>query len=96
MQDLFLQHDLADATHVLLTGDSAGGVGAMNNADWIGSMLRYVSCPQSASCMALVAVTALDALIGQPAGGVPGSINAGRACSSFAELLSVAGIAPHI
>ena len=45
MQDLLLQHDLAEATHVLLTGDSAGGVGAMNNADWIGSMLRYVICP---------------------------------------------------
>ena len=41
MQDLFRQHNLAQATHVLLAGDSAGGVGAMNNGDWIGSMLRY-------------------------------------------------------
>lgn len=41
MEDLFQQHGLANATHVLLTGDSAGGVGAMNNADWIGSMLKY-------------------------------------------------------
>ena len=54
-----MQHDLAQATHVLLTGDSAGGVGAMNNADWIGSMLRYVICPQNASCMALVLMIAL-------------------------------------
>ncbi len=41
IEDLFEQHGLANATHVLLTGDSAGGVGAMNNADWIGSMLKY-------------------------------------------------------
>ena len=48
IEDLFQQHGLADATHVLLTGDSAGGVGAMNNADWIGGMLRY-KCLQSSS-----------------------------------------------
>ena len=41
IEDLFQQHGLANATHVLLTGDSAGGVGAMNNADWVGSMLKY-------------------------------------------------------
>lgn len=41
LEDLFLQHGLGNATQVLLTGDSAGGVGAMNNADWIGSVLRY-------------------------------------------------------
>lgn len=40
LEDLFLQHGLGNATHVLLTGNSAGGVGAMNNADWIGSVLR--------------------------------------------------------
>ena len=45
MEDLFLQHGLANATHVLLTGDSAGGVGAMNNADWIGGMLKYAPIP---------------------------------------------------
>ena len=41
MEDLFEQHGLPNATHVLLTGDSAGGVGAMNHADWIGTMLKY-------------------------------------------------------
>ena len=47
LEDLFQKHNLTGATHVLLTGDSAGGVGAMNNADWIGEMLRCAPalCP---------------------------------------------------
>ena len=46
-EDLFQKHNLTGATHVLLTGDSAGGVGAMNNADWIGEVLRCAPalCP---------------------------------------------------
>ena len=45
--------------------------------------------------MALAAVIALSASTGQSASGVPGSVNAGKACSSLAELLSIAGVAPQ-
>jgi hypothetical protein len=38
--DLLSQRGLFNATHVLVTGDSAGGVGVMNNADWVGGLLR--------------------------------------------------------
>lgn len=38
--DLLSDRGLSEATHVLVTGDSAGGVGAMNLADWIAATLR--------------------------------------------------------
>lgn len=38
--DLLTQRGLTNASHVLVTGDSAGGVAAMNNADWIGNVLK--------------------------------------------------------
>ena len=37
---LLQDHELADATEVLITGDSAGGVAALNNAGFMAAMLR--------------------------------------------------------
>lgn len=41
IQDLLQHHQLADVREMLVTGDSAGGVGIMNNADFIHSLLKY-------------------------------------------------------
>jgi hypothetical protein len=41
--DLLAARGLANATQILVTGDSAGGVGAMNNADWMGGLIRQCS-----------------------------------------------------
>lgn len=43
--DLLAGRGLSEATHVLLTGDSAGGVGVMNLADDIAGTLRCNSHP---------------------------------------------------
>eukprot|EP00026_Physarum_polycephalum_P010167 Phypoly_transcript_10319.p1 GENE.Phypoly_transcript_10319~~Phypoly_transcript_10319.p1 ORF type:complete len:378 (+),score=53.45 Phypoly_transcript_10319:114-1247(+) len=43
MQTIIKEMNLAAATDVLLTGDSAGGVGTVNNADFIGSFVNEVA-----------------------------------------------------
>jgi len=46
MQTVIQKMNLAAATDVLLTGDSAGGVGTANNADFIGSFV-YQAAPKA-------------------------------------------------
>lgn len=48
--DLLAAHGLGSATQVLLTGDSAGGVGAMNHADWLSGLIRQVVLPGLLQC----------------------------------------------
>ena len=47
--DLLAARGLGSATQVLLTGDSAGGVGAMNHADWLSGLIRQEALISSAS-----------------------------------------------
>lgn len=44
VQDLLDTQLLASAEVVLMTGDSAGGVGVLNNADFVFSMIRCRAC----------------------------------------------------
>ena len=47
VMQLLQDHHLAEATDLLITGDSAGGVAAFNNAGFMADMLRCApsACP---------------------------------------------------
>ena len=47
IKDLFTYHGLSNATHILLAGSSAGGIGAMNHAAWLEEKLRELTSSQS-------------------------------------------------